>query len=551
VFGKRRSGKSGSKGDMSGASRVILPPYSDPTSGSQYLNRPAIIVYISIYCFFYGLFFAFFAPYMLMAFLIPIVVLVMLIIWALPDMPAAPSGLLVMLFYTFFTTLIVWPNYLALSLPGLPWITVTRMSAFPLVLTMLTGLSVSKDFRRQISTSLNSAPFLWISIAVFSVMQFLSIFISKNPGTSIDKFIVAQTTCTSIFFISAYLFLKPGRVERWAILAWAAAIFVGVIGVFEHLEGKVLWAGHIPSFLKIEDETVQRILAGSARSATGKYRVQGTFSTSLGLSEYLALVMPFALHLFFSRSNWILKISAGISIPFLLTVVIFTDSRLGLVGCILSFLSFTLVMAIRRWRHRKDSIMGPAISLAYPAIFVLAIASIAFIGRLRALVLGNGPQTVSNESRLEQYRLALPLIIGHPAGHGIGMAAETLGFNGMNGGGMLTIDSYYLSIALDYGWFGFILFYAIILYSMFKSGRAAFLEELNDRDQSFMIPIFISMVSFLVIKSVFSQPDNLPVMFIMIGIVVALTARARTIPVAAGHSQRATRVPETSEAWEA
>ena len=53
----------------------------------------------------------------------------------------------------------------------------------------------------------------------------------------------------------------------------------------------------------------------------------------------------------------------------------------------------------------------------------------------------------------------------------------------------------------------------------------------KDREHRFFAAIAVALTVFLVIKSVFSQQDNLPLVFIMLGMFVALSARFRA-PVA-------------------
>ena len=187
----------------------------------------------------------------------------------------------------------MWPNYIALALPGLPWITMARITGVPLGLILLICVSTSREFRESVSKALASVPLLSILLVTFVGIQTVSIAFSKTVFTSIDKYLVDQLGWTCIFFVSVYVFQKEGRVERMAGLLWAMAIFVGVIAVFEYRQEKVLWAGHIPSFLQINDKSVARTLAGGDRF--GRYRANSTFGTCLGLGEYMALSLPFVL----------------------------------------------------------------------------------------------------------------------------------------------------------------------------------------------------------------------------------------------------------------
>ena len=66
-----------------------------------------------------------------------LLLLALLIIWVLPDVGRGPVGLLSKLFFTYLVVLILWPNYLALQLPGLPWISFRRLVMFPMALILL------------------------------------------------------------------------------------------------------------------------------------------------------------------------------------------------------------------------------------------------------------------------------------------------------------------------------------------------------------------------------------------------------------------------------
>src|SRR3546814_1294481 len=67
-------------------------------------------------------------------------------------------------------------------------------------------------------------------------------------------------------------------------------VLLTLVAVQEWRHGVVPWVGHVPSFLKIQDPVVQRVLEGSARAATGIHRIQATYTTSLGFAEFLALM---------------------------------------------------------------------------------------------------------------------------------------------------------------------------------------------------------------------------------------------------------------------
>jgi hypothetical protein len=470
--------------------------------------------------FLYGVLFTFLPPAFLTMLLVPIFILMAIAIWALPSTNKAPTTLLAFLYYAFFISLIVWPNYLAITLPGLPWITLLRATGFPLAIVFLFCLSRGSEFRTELRASLGASPWVWKLMALFVAIQLLTIPLSSTPFSSFSKFIIAQVNWTAIFFISCYFFLAPGRVFRWTFVLLAIALYTIVLGTWEWRIGRVPWVGHIPSFLAINDDSVARILTATYRQG-GVYRTQSTFTTSLSFAEYLALTTPFVIHLAVEGRRWITRAAATVFVPVIFFGIYITNSRLGALGFFLSFLLYIAIWGVRRWRSDRKSIVGPAVTLGYPAIFTSFILASLVNLRLYRMVWGGGQYEYSTDGRRQQLEMAIPIIMHNPIGHGIGQAAEVLGF--VTPGGMLTIDNYYLSIALDYGVLGFIAYYGMFIAAIAYGGLT--LLRSRSYETSFLLPAIIALSNFVVIKSVLSQEANHPLAFMLLGLTVALVYR--------------------------
>jgi hypothetical protein len=505
---------------------IVLSPYTNPRRPFWRPYAPWLLIPAFLFfCFCYGFYHALTAPFMLVPMAFPVAALAIIAIWALPDSRYAPTGALEVMFFTFFIGLIMWPNYLALSPPGLPWITMIRLVGFPMVLLLLISVSVSRGVRSELRSALSAMPPVMIFLIMFAAVQILTIPMSGHLQDTANKVVLAQVSWTAMFFAGCYVFLKPGRPERWAVLLWVMSLLIGLIGLMEGRQGQVLWVGHIPDFLKIEDEAVLRILGGQQRAAIGVHRVQATFSTSLGLAEFLALCVPFIIHFAFGPYRLAIRIASGLSMPFLLYIVLITDSRLGMVGFLLGSLIYMLFWAALRWRRSKESIFGPAITLAYPVIFSLAITATFFVGRIRNEVWGNGANRASNQGRISQYEDAIPLILKNPFGHGMGQGAEALGHR--NPVGILTIDTYYMMIGLDYGLLGIVSFYGMLIAAIYYTAKYAISTVPTNNDTALLMPLSVALVNFLVIKAVFSQQDNHPLIFMMMGMGAALVYRSK------------------------
>src|SRR3546814_19544403 len=85
---------------------------------------------------------------------------------------------------------------------------------------------------------------------------------------------------------------------------------------------------------------------------------------------------------------------------------------------------------------------------------------------------------------------------------------------------MLTIDSYYLSIGLDYGVLGFIAFYGMILYAIYVCVRIYL--TVRDEEATIAAPLAMALGIYFIIKAVLSQPQNEPFLYRLVGVAIAL-----------------------------
>lgn len=494
----------------------VLAMYTGPAFWQR--HRKKLLFLLVLWTLFYGLAFGLTTTYFLLQLTIPLILLAAAMIWLLPETETAPVGLLHTLLFAFVIVLLLWPDYLAITLSGLPWITAIRLAAVPLAFVLFVCLSTSREMREELSEVLSTAPWVWKLLTAFGVVAIFSVFTSSETTASVNKLIVAGTNWFLVFFVAAYVFRTPGRVTRFAYLLCGIAVVVSLIGVQEYRHSAVPWAGHIPSFLAVQDESVQRILAGAARAATGIYRVQSKFTTSLGLAEFYALLMPFLVHFMVYGQRWWLRVGAAVMIPLVFRMIILTDSRLGMVGFFLSCVLYLAIWAIWRWQRDRDSLFGPATILAFPAVFVAFLVSTFAVGRLRALVWGSGAQQASTDGRKQQFIAGIPKVLEQPWGYGIGRSAETLGFT--NAAGSLTIDTYYLAVALEYGVIGFVIYYAMFINALWNGARR--IPRAYATEHMLIAPLTIALFNFVVIKSIFSQQENHPLAFIMLGALIAL-----------------------------
>ena len=486
-----------------------------------------IILYLALAAtfVFWGFYFGLSAPFRIMPMISPLPFLVLLVVWTLPAGEYAPTRAIEPLYIAFFAALVLWPNYIAVVLPNMPWLTLLRIFVVPLILVVLISISVSARFRAKLGETIGSAPVIWRMLAAFVALQTFSLLLSDRPVLSLNDYLVDQLNHTFIFLVSCYVFLIPGFSERWAKAYLFMVYVVCGVGLWEAAIGGLPWAGHIPPFLRVETELVANIIDGASRSSVAVHRVQGMSVQPLAMAELLGLAAPFALHIAINRYALPLRILAAGYLPLALYLIELADSRLGNVALMSAVLFYILIWASLRWRRDRQSLLAPTLVLLYPAIMAVALVATFLVRPLRVAVWGGGAQQGSTDARVAQWNMGVPKVIDHPLGHGIGQAAKKLGY--MNPAGKGTIDSHFLTTLMDFGPLGFVLFYGLFAYGAWMAARIVIYFRPKGGDIMMLLPLMVAMLQFLIIKSVLSLDHNHPLVFMMLGGIVALAYRAK------------------------
>jgi hypothetical protein len=499
----------------------VLAGYMDVAKRKRYrFVAKATLAAIAL---FYGFIFGATGPFFLVQLLLPLAALAFLVLWLLPETGKPSPRLIEGLFFAFLSVSMLWPDYLAIALPGLPWITLARLTALPLAFFYISSLSQSAAYRNEIKAILNEVPLIWKAMAIFAGMAAFSVIVSDKPVESANRFFVALYAWVLMFFVACHVFKGRNRATWFCYLVWFCTIVICIITFMEVRKQALPWAGHIPSFLAIQDESVQRMLAPKVRGSTGIFRAQSKFASPLSMAEYLSLSVPFLMHLTAYHRLLVVRIGAFCTIPPVIWAIVETDARLGMVGLFLAMLLFILAWAIMRARERKDSLIAPVVLLGYPLGFAIFLAASFTIQRLRNMVWGSSAYDDSDQARIEQMNMGLPMILQRPWGYGIGRSGERLGFT--NADGLITIDNYMLSIGLELGIVGFVTFAGMFALGAWTGGKEV--AKQYDFETSLIVPASITLVNFLLIKTVLSQMENHALFFVVLGLTVALIYRIR------------------------
>lgn len=503
--------------------RPVLPLYVPERSGLAMIGRRGgLLLGVMFLAMVYGLLVAILPAQLLIPAAAPLAVLALLVIWALPEAKRVPTDLLIRSYLLFMILDILWPNYLSVAVGGLPWISFRRLFGVTTSLLLLICYSMSSDFRKDISDIFRASPLLARFMLAFLAIQAIASIASTSPASTIGRFINISITITPFFFATLWIFGKEQRPLGWWLRTFMLCAFVLLtIGVFEFRAEHILWADHIPSFLKVNDDRIAKVFIPQYRD---HYRVVTVFSTPLSWGEFIALAAPFALHfLANARSLKAILLCLALDVLFMVSGY-FSGARLSIVGIIVAHAAYLLLWALRRWRTERGGLVGVATTMLYPAFAVVLALMIMFVPAVHNRVLGGGSAQMSNDGRTEQLKLGIPAIAKRPLfGYGPGEGAGAVGWRSADG--FLSIDSGFLSTAADYGVLGFIAYFGTILLMAYQ------LAMVGLRAAVPRYPIHLALaVSFVVLlstKSVLSQIDNEQVVYMLLGLGFALLYRSK------------------------
>jgi len=292
----------------------------------------------------------------------------------------------------------------------------------------------------------------------------------------------------------------------------------GLIAISEAATGQLL-ASFLSPIIPNDQEWLR--VAQEIKIRDGVFRAQATHTHPLSLGEFLAFTAPFAMvfavnaKTFYGKSFW-----AGLMLAIVFGALL-TSSRGALLGIVVAGGASGLVLGYRFLKTNASYQFRPlagVISLA-----LIAASPIVFVGGYK-MITGAGGASASNSSqaRLDQIELAIPKIMKRPiGGYGTGRAARALGYWGRT----LTVDNYYLTLALDLGLPGPIIFASILIAT---GGGALRRSDAGSKEMRLVYVAFFALCAVILIsRTITSLTGNLAVFFPIIG---AFVGAASSLP---------------------
>lgn len=350
---------------------------------------------------------------------------------------------------------------------------------------------------------------LFQTMLSLSLLKILTTLLNgQSPIYAVEDAIV-----TTLVFGFFYTISTERFVDNVIIVMLTAMCLTGAIVVVENFVQYPLHSPLASASLGTED-------ALRIRMRGGIYRAQGVFDNPLSLSEFSLFCLPIAMAgTILMRKKG--KVLAYCAVALALFSMISTGSRSGMLGGVITILSFVLYLNWNRFSKKTKISLGLLISISMLYAVFSAFGMISLLAeraQSTKFYLIESETEVSTLSRALQYHEVFTALIERPlVGFGV------LQNFASNLDEIHRIDNYYLRVGLEAGFLGIILFVSI-LSLMFRRITKVGRERVGGRkERAFNAMCMGILVAFSVNKLFISIPTNNIYFFLLMGAFLGAT----------------------------
>ena len=432
----------------------------------------------------------------------------------LPDCDPPPQRLLIWMLLLTIAFLFLWPRYAYIPVHALPTKNPQRMFHALVIVLSVFFFCTSKELRKRVTLRLASGKVIAILIFSFFILQFFSSLFSDKPLLSFYVFSIEIFEYLSIFFLALIILRDDDDIEAMiSVLLWVT-FFVCCIGLIE----AVMKKNPFEPLLVVDDTNPQNlaeILGTHLRR--GQYRIKSTFSHPLLFAEFVTSMLPLMVYRFAHGGATAKFMMSGL-LFMILPVIYFTHSRSALVVMVILGLLLSAFFVVRSIKYKNFDF-----STAFSWLMVPAILGGVFLAYSILSTLSHGTSTderTSSIARLAMLGKGIPLVEAQPViGYGVGMGAYTLGFVGE--GGIITLDNYYLLLALDSGLLALMVFCLMLSWAAKQLITALKFPQRNYSTRLAALALCITGIA--IFQAILGTTHNFPLMFLLFAaMIVAL-----------------------------
>jgi hypothetical protein len=429
------------------------------------------------------------------------------------------------LFLAFISLSIAWPNYMAVAIPGLPWITPTRLVLVLASSVLLLQVSQSAVTRKLIRGAINCSRPAYIGLIIFILAMFGTFWLARAPGEALT-FVVQQLILWLVPLLIGLWLFNDARIVTKSIIAIIISLLpVMILTLFEYKNQLPIWIPYIPSFLQVEGPQMQTFLEAQTL-LDGSYRAKGNFGVPLYFTQILLMVLPFIMHGIFDARSPRERMLSVLYLIFILSIILLNNTRTGSTGQLVVIGGMIGIFALRHYLQSRNpfDMTGPVLTVGVPLMGGILALLIALSPRLQTMTIGGSLHAGSDEVRDEQWAKAWAAVLSNPFGHG---AQESGPLTGRLRLGVWIVDSTWINFLVDYGIIG-ALGWAFFLGFVAAAGVLIYLQR-HDRSADLCGPAAIAIGAFMMSMYTISYYANIPLVMVFVALVCATRYRLATI----------------------
>jgi O-antigen ligase len=357
------------------------------------------------------------------------------------------------------------------------------------------------------------------TFAAFLLWRFAAGISGDDPAGSL------AASATNTLYVSSWAFTASvlfTQLHARAALAPAIAIagcMAGLLAIFEVFTGNtVLNVSGLAGWSRGDPVLFDSLSTPKFRE--GVQRAQSTFSHPIVFGQFMAAVIPMGLHLILMRRgrNPVL----GILLLLFCTVSIYLCNSRSPLFVALASASFYVAA-----RYLYQSGASRNLGLAILAVTAAAVGGLFFVEDVVRLLAGRtSVEAGSSEARGAMIAYGLNAILDRPlVGYGEGRSVYVAGLVGQ--GDQLTIDNYFLSIAIDFGIPGFVIF-SVFSLSVVMGWRNVG-GDIRRIEQDMLVAVLAAAFGIMIGQSVISIDENMTYFYLSTGYLIAATGLNRAL----------------------
>ncbi|MDR3409382.1 MAG: O-antigen ligase family protein [Formivibrio sp.] len=405
--------------------------------------------------------------------------------------------------YVYIFLLLCWPKYA--SLPG-----PIHISPFNIITIFALGYSAFKIFMKLASGFFSQ----WSSALIFIyVLEWAARSASDLMGTSPSE-AVYNTVRDYAWVGSPFAILVAAdrikfNLDRIAKLILVLAMFIALTTAFEYMT-QISMANIIFKIFPLDSSSAYASMLLGDKSRDGAFRAQSFFTHPLVLGGVLSAFAAVAFSgIKQEKRGW--RLISALTFILCVAAIPMTGTRSALVSVLVAiFANLTLnVLAIRRRDFRTVAIIVSFSIFLFGAFEIMSFANELKAGSTAA-------QAQSSTYREDMWAKGAPAIAMSPVfGFGDG---QSLRIAGVKVGDGLTVDDFYLTQLLDFGFLHELV--AVIFFVFLTVSQFSKQSIINNRN--YAIGMISGMVGILVSQKATSIAESTEVFYLFAGILAGV-----------------------------